>query len=175
MMTKTKEPYFGEAELSGLAKVLEGSVTHAELTQLLREAKIEEASDTTNLAKWQRIYNAVGAKQGLTQTGNYAMLLTRLVLAPRRFVGRAAEYDKQRACANSLLAFRGWRLKDNGKFERVERVRVRSRTQKRGQTVFARNLCVALFYPDVGQRRRATIRPLDDAGVQRRKHFPRQR
>lgn len=115
----SKEPPFSEDDLRAIGKCIDNAATHAELDSLFRDVGLVEPSGRAGLSKWQRIYNALANAQNRTGTGNLAMKLIQTVLSPRRFVHRAGEYDDARAVANQFLAFRGWHLRDDGRFSRV--------------------------------------------------------
>lgn len=114
-----REPPFSEVDLTHIAKCLDSAATHSELGSLLRDAGLVEPRGSTGFSKWQRIYNALAYAQTSTQTGNLAMKFIQIVLAPKRFVHKAAEFDDVRSRVNHLLAFHGWQLVENGKFDRV--------------------------------------------------------
>lgn len=126
-----REPPFSEADLTAIAKCIDNAATHTELDSLLRDVGLVEPDGRSGQSKWQRIYNALANAQNSTRTGNLAMKLIQTVLAPRRFVHKAAEFDEARARVNQFLAFRGWHLFDNGKFGRVAQAATIEETKAR--------------------------------------------
>jgi uncharacterized protein (TIGR02391 family) len=114
-----KEPPFSEPDLTSIAKCIEDAATHAELDSLLRDVGLVEPSGREGFSKWKRVYNALANAQNCTGTGNLAMKLIQTVLSPRRFVHKAENFDDARARVNEFLAFHGWHLLSNGKYDRV--------------------------------------------------------
>jgi uncharacterized protein (TIGR02391 family) len=111
---------FAQPDLEAIAKVLAEAATHAELTGLFRAAHLTEPSESEGLSKWKRIYNPLAIAQNRTQTGNFVLRFIQLVISPKRFAGRSAEYEMLRESANRLVAFHGWILNEEAKFARVE-------------------------------------------------------
>jgi uncharacterized protein (TIGR02391 family) len=87
---------FESPDLQALAKVLEGTATHAELIGLFHAARLTEPQPPDGLAKWKRIFNALVSAQNETGTGNFALRFTQLAVSPRRFLNHAAQFDELR-------------------------------------------------------------------------------
>ena len=73
------------------------------------------------MPKGLRIKNAIVHAQNQTQTGNLAMKFIQTVLAPKRFVQKASEFEEHRVRVNQFLAFRGWQLSPGGRFGPVKK------------------------------------------------------
>lgn len=112
-------PSFSESDLMAVSKVLADAASHAELTLLFNQVGLDEPKVDQNLSKARRIYVTLATKQNQTHTGNFAMALIQHALAPRRFMANPTSLDPLRSRMNELLAFRGMRLRNDGKFERV--------------------------------------------------------
>jgi len=119
MTTKRQEPPFSEDELRSVAKVLPDIATHDGLSALFREAGLDAAPNVAGLSKWQRISNALVARQSETGTGNFVMKFIQVALQPRRFVDQPGVFEDLRERVNRILAFRGWQLTAAGKFDKV--------------------------------------------------------
>lgn len=119
MSISHREPPFREPDIEALGHCLEDAATHREFAGLFRDAGLVEPVPVEGMPKWLRIKNALAHAQNATQTGNLAMKFVQTVLAPKRFVQKAAEFEAHRMRVNKFLAFRGWQLLPNGKFEPV--------------------------------------------------------
>ncbi len=115
----SKAPPFSESDLRTLAKALASAGTHLELGGLFRDVGLTDPPNSAGLSKWTRIYNALAEAQNQTQTGNFAMKFIQTALSPRRYVDRQDEYETTREAVNRLLAFRGYFLQPDGKFQKI--------------------------------------------------------
>jgi uncharacterized protein (TIGR02391 family) len=111
---------FTESDLKALAHGLESVATHAELGGLFRETGLTESDDVEGLSKWKRIFNVLAEAQNRTQTGNFAMKFIQTALSPRRYANRPTEHESLREGINLHLAFHGYLLKADGKFQRTD-------------------------------------------------------
>lgn len=101
-----REPPFSESDLRAIGKCLGVAATHSEFGSLIRDAGLSEDTNTSGLAKWQRVYNALAKAQNSTRTGNPAMKFIQTVASPQRFVSNPAGFEDLRGEVNHLLAFR---------------------------------------------------------------------
>ncbi len=117
----SKAPAFSESDLQALARSLESSGSHSELGGLFRDAGLTESPNIVglNLSKWKRIYNVLAEAQNRTQTGNFAMKLIQTALSPRRYVNRQDEHEALREAVNRHLAFHGYYIQPDGKFQKI--------------------------------------------------------
>lgn len=118
MATKESAAPFTHDELDSLSRALESAASHRELAGLFLDCGLTETFQEGR-PKWQRIFNVVAEVQNKTQTGNFAMKLTGIILHPRRFVSRPNEHEEQLERVNRILAFRGFELLPSGKFTRT--------------------------------------------------------
>jgi hypothetical protein len=77
-------------------------MTGSKLTELLREARIEQRS--TESTKWRRLRDDLGAGQRRDGNGNAAARFIQLAIAPVRLGSDPAGYDEQREALNLILA-----------------------------------------------------------------------
>jgi uncharacterized protein (TIGR02391 family) len=96
--------------------------THAELGGLFRDIGLTESPHIGGLSKWKRIYNLLAEAQNRTQTGNFAMKFIQTALSPRRYASRHSEHEILREGINLQLAFHGYQIQADGKFQRVDAV-----------------------------------------------------
>ena len=115
-----REPAFSEVELTAIAKALDGAASHPELGSLIRDSGLSEPGSIEGLSKWKRMYSALARAQTQTQTGNFPMKFVQTALSPKRFLDRASTFDDCRTRVNQILAFRGWHILKDGKFQRVK-------------------------------------------------------
>lgn len=115
----SKAPPFTESDLQALAKSLESVGSHPELGGLFRDVGLTEPPNVAGLSKWKRIYNVLAVAQNRTQTGNFAMKFIQTALSPLRYVNRQDEHEAMREAVNRLLAFRGYYIQPDGRFQKI--------------------------------------------------------
>jgi uncharacterized protein (TIGR02391 family) len=144
------EPPFREPDLEGLGHCPESAASHRELDSLFRDAGLQEPTPADGMPKWMRIKYAIAHGQNQTQTGNLAMKFIQTILAPRRFVHDPNKFEEHRARVNHALAFRGWQLRSDGKFEKIEAAATIEEAQARADRLRA-ELVRRKVHPDVLQ------------------------
>lgn len=105
-------PTFKDSHLLEVARVLADTATHRELSDLFQECSIAEQGGSP---KWERIKNALGARQAKDGCGNIVGAFIQALLDPVRFSARA---DDHAACCHRVnlpLAFSGLHVSDQGK------------------------------------------------------------
>jgi len=114
-----KAPPFSEADLKAVSQALESTASHGELGGLFRDAGLTESPNIAGLSKWKRIFNVLADAQNQTKTGNFAMKLIQTALAPRRYVNRQSDHETMLEGINRHLAFHGYQLLPDGKFQTI--------------------------------------------------------
>lgn len=94
-------------------------LTGGEIHKYLIRANIEDV-DPTNTKRY-RLYNALVECQNKQQCSNGILNFIALVLAPSLYVNKQDAYEKRRDLVNQQLAFVGYELLPNGKFQEIEK------------------------------------------------------
>lgn len=105
-------PTFQDSHLLEIARALADAATHRELSNLFQQCGIAEQGGTP---KWERIKNALAARQANDRCGNNVGEFIQALLDPARFSGNP---DKHTDCCRQVnvpLAFSGLHVSDQGK------------------------------------------------------------
>lgn len=119
---KTVHPFTGQ-QLEAIAKVLANTnsgLTGTEIAHILEECKVPDVSPT--MTKWTRLYNAFVEHQSAKQTGNHVVGFIHKAMNPVRYTCQQPMFDQRRDALNTVLAFTGMHLGDDGKLRRADRV-----------------------------------------------------
>jgi uncharacterized protein (TIGR02391 family) len=119
---------FQDSHLLEVARTLEGAATHRELSGLFKQCGIAEQGGTP---KWERIRNALAARQAQDRCGNNVGAFIQAVLDPARFTGRADEHAAHCRRVNAPLAFSGLHVSDHGKLVPIPAATTVSEAQAR--------------------------------------------
>lgn len=122
MPLKVREriPPFAPERLEALCRVLadtENGLTGSEIGHLLAQLQVEDPDP--GLTKWKRLYNAFVAFQNREQLGNLVIVFITRVMDPARYTADLLGFQQRRDRLNSILAFCGFRLGEDGKCRRV--------------------------------------------------------
>jgi uncharacterized protein (TIGR02391 family) len=121
-------PTFPDSHLLQIARALEGAATHRELSDLFRQCSINERGGDP---KWERIKNALVARQAQDGCGNNVGAFIQAVLDPARFSGRPDEHQHCCRQVNLTLAFSGLHISDHGSLVPVPAATTVSEAQAR--------------------------------------------
>lgn len=115
-------PKFSETHLRELSNVLEGAISHKELTDLFRELAFDESTTAhgTN-PKWERILRTLSIRQHRDTNGNNVGTFIETVISPIRFIRKPNEFEDYRHRINLLLSFTGLSLTARGKLTLIEK------------------------------------------------------
>ena len=136
MSSRAVLPFSGN-ELCAIAQVLPDVATHSGLTSLFQDAGLEEATNSDGLSKWKRIYNVLAARQNASESGNCVMNFIGTALQPQRFVEQPNLFEQLRQKLNHLLAFRGYQINAEGKFEEIAKAQTISEARQRANRLSA--------------------------------------
>lgn len=107
---------FSAERLEAISKVLadtETGLTGSQIDHLLLNSNIP--NPTPGITKWQRLYNAFVEFQNEHQVGNHVIVFIQRAMDPARYVGEPNVFRARKDRLNSVLAFCGFTLGDNGK------------------------------------------------------------
>jgi uncharacterized protein (TIGR02391 family) len=113
---------FDSQQLTAIAKILGDTnrgLTGSELEHLLGECRIPDV--TPDITKWKRLFNALAGIQNAKQVGNHVVMVINRVMNPVAYTGRPEIFAARRDELNTVLAFCGMTIAEDG---RVRRARV---------------------------------------------------
>jgi hypothetical protein len=117
-------PPFDEQHLIALAEVLghtsEG-FTGSEIARLLLQTPIPDV--TPDETKWKRLYNAFASFQNQRQFGNHVVVFINKAMSPARYTSEPHVFSLRRDRLNTILAFSGMSVGDDGRVRRTDRAR----------------------------------------------------
>jgi len=94
-------------------------LTGSEIAYVLNQIGVEDTDP--NNTKWRRLFNALVHRQNRDQKGNIVLACIAKALAPARYVGLRALYEQKLESVNVILAFKGLRFQDDGKFHTIDK------------------------------------------------------
>jgi uncharacterized protein (TIGR02391 family) len=106
-----------EAMSKVLADTTEG-LTGSEIDHLLRNSNIP--NPTPDMTKWKRLYNAFVEFQNEHQVGNHVIVFIHKAMDPARYVREPNVFRSRKDRLNSVMAFCGFLLGDNGKLRPID-------------------------------------------------------
>ncbi len=136
---------FSAEELTHLCKELaetKTGLTGSEIGYILSQIGVQDTDP--GMTKWKRLFNALVNRQNQDQKGNMALAFISKALAPARFVGKQEFYTQKLESINVILAFKGLRFADDGRFHTVVKATNLSEAQARAshlkENLLKRNL-----------------------------------
>jgi uncharacterized protein (TIGR02391 family) len=121
------EPKFDHANLEALSDVLgatDSGLTGSEIGRYLREAGIDDPEPT--VTKRHRLFAALRQRQARDGCSNSVLSFVKLVMNPVRYVGSKDYFERKRAEVNTVLAFSGLKIAEDGRLLRVTTARTLS-------------------------------------------------
>lgn len=118
---KTEIPTFSAQHLEAISKVLADTatgLTGSEIGYLLQELNIPDV-DPAN-AKWRRLFNAFAEFQNEHGIANHVIVFITRALNPASYTDRPGVFQQRKDRLNSVLAFRGMQLGNDGKIHRAD-------------------------------------------------------
>jgi uncharacterized protein (TIGR02391 family) len=143
------EPMLTDATLEALCNVLgdTGSgLTGAEIGRYLRECNIDDPLPGTT--KRYRLLEALRSRQNGDGCANAILQFVKRVMNPVRHVGNPEYFESKRAEVNTVLAFCGLELREDGSLVRRAEASTISQAQ-RSATALRRALVERKVHPDV--------------------------
>ena len=113
-------PPFSAEELTHICHELADTVTGltgSEIGYVLNQIDVEDTDPP--MTKWKRLFNALVARQNRDQSGNKVLAFISKALAPARFVGKRDFFVQKAESVNVILAFKGLRFDEDGRFHTV--------------------------------------------------------
>lgn len=141
----TVYPDIDQSRLKLLCGILSQAVTHSEISPLLRDARIEEASGGS---KADRLFSTLAQNQGMTRTSNAVLQFLTKVFHPSRFQDKPDDYLKLRQGVNFHLAFLGLEVGQDGHLRAIAKAKTLSEAATRAAEVQS-ELRKRQVHPDV--------------------------
>lgn len=118
---KVQIPPFSPQQVEGLCKALgdtNDGLKGSEIGHLLQVCGMPDPTPT--LTKWQRLYNAFGEDQNRTRIGTHVMLFIVKAMNPARYTTEPVLFRTRLDRINTVLAFSGYTITDQGKIRATE-------------------------------------------------------
>jgi uncharacterized protein (TIGR02391 family) len=117
---KNRIPPLPAERLEAISKVLadtETGLTGSQIDHLLRNCNIP--NPTPEMTKWKRLYNAFVEFQNEHQVGNHVIVFIKRAMDPAQYVEEPAVFRSRRDRLNSVLAFCGYAVGEDGQVRRA--------------------------------------------------------
>lgn len=114
-----KVPPFDSQQVESIASVLadtDEGLKGTEIGRLLQECKM--ADPTPSMTKWKRLYNAFAEAQNQHQLGNHVIMFINRAMNPVMYTEDPQGFAKRRDKLNTVLAFSGQYIGDDGRVRR---------------------------------------------------------
>ena len=108
--------------MEAAAKVLGDTsmgLTGNEIGHILSDIRLDDID--AGMTKWKRLYNALARAQNHHQVGNHLIMFITRAMDPVRYTGAAELFATRQDALNVVLAFAGYRVRDDGKVIRTTR------------------------------------------------------
>ena len=119
-----KVAVFNPQQLEAIARILADTgtgLTGSQIAYLLRDCKIPDVSP--DMTKWKRLFNAFVENQNRCQFGNHVLMFINRAMNPVTYTGSPEVFASRQAQLNSVLAFCGMAVGDDGKVRRAAQAR----------------------------------------------------
>ena len=115
-------------DLEQICRVFAEAVSHADITNYLKEARIAENGGNP---RWERMLLALAERQSHDQCSNAVIAFACQILRPSRYLDRRQEYEELRRKVNFTLAFYGLQVTEQGKAASVSTAKTVSEAETR--------------------------------------------
>jgi uncharacterized protein (TIGR02391 family) len=107
---------FNAQQLEAISRILaetSSGLTGSEIARLLQECRISDVNP--GMTKWKRLFNAFVENQNRVQLGNHVLMFINRAMNPVMYTGQPGVFASRQAQLNSVLAFCGMAVGDDGK------------------------------------------------------------
>lgn len=112
-------------------------LTGSEMGRILSQQNIPDPEPM--ITKRHRLFTALRSKQNSDRCANNILAIIQVVMDPVRYVGSPLVFEQRRIELNTILALRGYEIKENGKISSADQVHTLTEAQRK-----ARNLHLKL-------------------------------
>jgi len=130
-------PSFSEQQLEAVAKQLGDMLTGSEITRVLQQAEIYK-DVLPGETKWKRLLTAFKLQQRADGNGNRVARATEITMDPVRFTAAPEQFAIQREQMNTILAFSGMQLAEDGHLRRTDPIKTLTEAQRRAKSLYQR-------------------------------------
>lgn len=119
-----KVPVFDAQQLEAIAKILADTasgLTGTQIGYLLQDCRIPDVS--RDVTKWKRLFNAFVHYQNDRQLGNHVLMFINRAMNPVNYTSSPDVFTSRQSQLNSVLAFCGMAVGDDGKVRRAAHAR----------------------------------------------------
>ena len=113
---------FNAQQLEAIAKILADTctgLTGSQIGHLLQDCRVRDVSP--DMTKWKRLFNAFVGIQNDRQIGNHVVMFINRAMNPVAYTGSPEAFSSRQAELNSVLAFCGMVVGDDGRVRRAPR------------------------------------------------------
>lgn len=114
-------PPFDSQHLTAIARILadtDRGLTGSEIGRLLAECRIPDV--TPDMTKWKRLFNALATIQNEKQVGNHTIMIINRAMNPVQYTGHPELFAARRDELNTVLAFSGMTVGEDGRVRRAQ-------------------------------------------------------
>lgn len=129
---------FTDTQLERICDVLadtKAGLTGNEIGRILSDLRVEDPMPTAT--KRHRLHQALLTRQRRDGCGNVVASFVQRAMDPVRYTGDAASFEAKRQELNSVLAFAGYSLSEDGRIERVPVARTLTEAHERAERLRA--------------------------------------
>jgi uncharacterized protein (TIGR02391 family) len=115
---------FNPQQLEAIAKILGDTatgLTGSQIGYILQDCRIPDVSP--DMTKWKRIFNAFVGHQNRRQFGNHVLMFINRAMNPVNYTASPEAFASRQSQLNSVLAFCGMTVGDDGKVRRAAQAR----------------------------------------------------
>ena len=131
-------PPFPAERLEAISKVLgdtDTGLTGSEINLLLNNCQIP--NPTPDMTKWKRRYNALVEFQNQHQVGNHVIVFIKRAMDPAKYTAKPVEFRSRRDQLNSVLAFSGLTVGEDGQVRRIDAAKTIDQALERANRLHA--------------------------------------
>lgn len=125
-------PPFDAQRLTAIAQILGDTadgLTGSQIGHLLRDCKIPDVAP--DITKWKRLFNAFVEFQNERHFGNHVVIFINKAMNPVQYTDDPQVFDTRRERLNSVLAFSGMAVREDGRVEWSKRAQTLNEAMQR--------------------------------------------
>jgi uncharacterized protein (TIGR02391 family) len=117
-------PPFNSQQLTSISKILANTydgLTGSQIRYLLQDCRIPDVDPA--MTKWKRLFNAFVEYQNKRKFGNHVVMFIIRAMNPVQYTGSPSDFESRRDELNTVLAFCGMTVGEDGKVRRTARAK----------------------------------------------------
>jgi uncharacterized protein (TIGR02391 family) len=115
-------PSFTHQQVERISRIVgntEEGLSGQEIGALLSQLGFPD--DGPETTKWKRLFNSLAHLQNKHQVGNHTVMLINSVMVPESYVSNPETFKKRQTDLNTVLAFAGYYVRDDGRVARTSK------------------------------------------------------